>query len=139
LRVTLQDRAEAEIVGLHRFFQRWFNGTLPNDAEGFATFEAALAPGFRIISPRGVVDGRDAILESLRSAHGQRAGAMRIWIQDVQLVAASGGQAVATYQEWQQVGDEPARGRFSTVVFSVSESALQWLHVHETWLPNRGE
>ena len=45
--------------------------------------------------------------------------------------------AVAQYEEWQHNKQESpgvGGGRISTVVFSLGDK-LQWLHVHETWLP----
>ena len=50
---------------------------------------------------------------------------------------ATEATAVATYEEWQRnaLASEPANnGRIASVLFATSD-ALQWVHVHETWLP----
>ena len=44
--------AEAEIVHLHRFFEAWMNGILPESDEGFARFTNVMDESFEIISPR---------------------------------------------------------------------------------------
>lgn len=130
-------RAEREIVELHDFFTAWFRGDLANDGAAFARFEEALADGFTIITPGGIVLSRDRILDAVRDGHGSDASA-RIWIEDVRVRQESCEVVIATYEEWQRSGEAPARGRLSTVVFQRDDAAMngwRWLHVHETWLP----
>jgi hypothetical protein len=46
---------------------------------------------------------------------------------------------LVTYEEWQQSGDQTT-ARLSTALFRDKPDApngLEWLHVHETWLPDR--
>eukprot|EP00980_Cylindrotheca_fusiformis_P030487 scaffold24899_cov113-Cylindrotheca_fusiformis.AAC.1 len=45
-----------------------------------------------------------------------------------------------TYEEWQSSNTSATTGRVSTVLFHAvkdenDNESLQWLHVHETWLP----
>lgn len=129
-----------EIVGLHHFFQDWFTGALPQTEEAFARMRNALAADFAIISPGGVLTERAALLQNLFRAHGQQPH-MRIWIERVQIRQQVGELVVATYEEWQSSGEQPANpptARLSTALFrrrDENNHALEWLHVHETWLP----
>ncbi|MCG8456718.1 MAG: DUF4440 domain-containing protein [Holophagales bacterium] len=143
-------RVVKEIEELHRFFEGWFLGILPDTDEAFARFADALDGDFMIVSPSGRATERAALLEALRGAHGAwgsgdgaseaGAGGGRIWIENVRIRHLAGDLVVATYEEWQQKGGEArARGRLSTVVFRREGNApggLAWLHVHETWLPS---
>lgn len=134
---SMHDAAEREIVDLHAFFEGWFRGELPNDDASFARMSDVMEPGFHIVTPQGDLLGRERILQVVREAHG-RDPESRIWIENVQVRESSSEIVVAMYEEWQQSGDEPARGRLSTVVFRKAESAphgLTWAHLHETWLP----
>ena len=126
------DAVAAEIVALHDFFTQWFRGERPNDDAGFARFPEALAPGFVIVSPTGVLSERDRVLAGVRGAHGSWAAADAIRIESVTVRLRTADTIVATYEEWQRRGGDGERGRLSTVVF---DHALQWRHVHETWLP----
>ena len=73
----------------------------------------------------------------MRKAYGKKPG-FRIEIRDVRLLQATETSAVARYEEWQhnaQEGPGTGNGRISTVAFALGDR-LQWLHVHETWLPD---
>lgn len=96
----------------------------------------ALGDEFVLVSPRGVIDEREELLDSIRDAHGKRSG-FEIEIEDVQVRHQFGDVIVATYQEWQESSADTT-GRLSTVVFRREGSKLRWLHVHETWLPDQG-
>ena len=127
---------EREIVELHQFFQDWFNAVLPNTDAAYARFEDVMALGFHIIAPNGTLSTRDSILRSLRGIHGARPD-VSIWIEAVQLQHSGDDWHLATYQEWQHEGDKTTV-RLSTVLLQHKANLpnnLQWLHVHETWLP----
>lgn len=119
---------------------QWYAAELPDDDEHFARLAGALAPSFHIITPGGRIIARPTLLEALRQAHGSHADTANgfdIDIRDVQLRFEQDGLTLATYEEWQQAGDNPSRGRLSTVLFAHDAAApngLRWLHVHETWL-----
>ena len=126
---------EDEIRRLHDFFVSWFNGRVPKEDAVFAEVRDALHPRFALISPRAVVDRRDVLLDSIWAAHGAHQD-FAIWIENATVRHVDGALAIATYEEWQQRGAAPPRGRLSTVVFVQVDSRLQWLHVHETFLPD---
>ena len=132
----MENRCQQEIVELHQFFQDWFTGVLLADDAAFARFSQVLGDTFIIISPDGRALSRNPLLESLRGMHGAHKG-QRIWIENVQLRHQADNLALVTYEEWQEVAENKT-GRLSTVLFQVkpdTPNGLEWLHVHETWLP----
>jgi hypothetical protein len=138
--MTMDTDCNQEIIELHRFFEDWFTGKLgPTDA-AFSRFPSVLADAFEIISPSGEVSDRDTIVERVRGAHGAFADpslGYRIWIDGYRGRSLGGGLYLANYEEWQESGGV-ARGRLSTVIFRRNSSApngIQWVHVHEVWLP----
>ena len=134
----MQTRCRNEIDQLHAFFQGWFNGELPATADSFARFAGVLAEPFTLIAPTGVHAEREQVLAGLRQSHASRSD-IRIWIENVRLQHHSGDIIIATYEEWQQTGDTTT-ARLSTVVFrekSGNPNGLEWLHMHETWLPQQ--
>ena len=136
----MDERCEIEVVELHRFFQDWFNGELPPNEEAFRRFEAVMADQFMLISPDGVPTEREELVERLRQAHGiwrQTGQPGRIWIENLRIRHQVGQQAMVLYEEWQEIEGEP-RGRLSTAVLQRKDgtpNGLEWIHVHEVWLP----
>ena len=137
--MTMEVRYQTEINELHRFFQHWFNGEVPDNDESFSRFSDVMAPGFEIVSPNGRWTDRESLIAALRSSHGQWAKEGepgKIWIEHYRLMHTEGSVALVTYEEWQEVGGE-SRGRLSTALFRLREgtpNGVEWLHVHETWL-----
>lgn len=133
---SLDERCRAEVVELHRFLEEWSNAELPPSDEAFARFADVIAESFLIIDPDGSRVGRDPIVDAIRAAHGRwREAPGGIRIENYQLHHAAGGLALATYEEWHDLG-EP-RGRLSTVLFGPKKgtpNGLEWLHLHEVWI-----
>lgn len=135
-----------EVEALHRFFQDWFNGELPNTDEAFARFADALDTDFFIVPPSGHLADRPRLLELLRPGHGRYEGDYRgrVWVENVKIRRLEENLAVVTYEEWQKTVnasgvtlDDP-RGRLSSALLRLDPEApggVRWLHVHETWLP----
>ncbi|MFU8878515.1 MAG: hypothetical protein ACNA7E_10265, partial [Wenzhouxiangellaceae bacterium] len=120
---------ENEVTQLHQFFQDWYRGTLED--EGFQRFESVMGEGFEIILPNAAILPRERIIEAVRGQKGSD-GEAELWIENVRVVHSAESFIVATYEEWQGRGGEPARGRLSTVVFRPDAEApngLVWLHV----------
>ena len=137
--MTMEVRYQTEINELHRFFQHWFNGELPDNDESFSRFSDVMATGFEIVSPNGRWTDRESLIAALRNSYGQwenEGGPGKIWIERYRLMHTEGPLAMVTYEEWQEVGGE-SRGRLSTALFRLRDGApngVEWLHVHETWL-----
>ena len=131
----MEKRCRDEVLELHRFFQDWFNAVLEPD--GFSRFADVMADGFVIVTPEGRLRDLGELSDGLRRAHGAWKGEGRIWIEDVRLHRVEGDVAVVTYEEWQDVRGE-IKGRLSTALFRRREgipNGVEWLHVHEVWLP----
>lgn len=120
------------------FFVDWFTGATENTDQNFARVADTLASDFVLISPRGDIHDRDEILVLIRKAHdGRDAQTFEIWIEDFAARFVEGPFCLATYCEWQEIeGDRTCRK--STVLFRTHASTpnhVQWVHLHETWLP----
>jgi hypothetical protein len=128
-------RIENEIIELHQFFQDWYNNQLPSTEENFSRCADVLAPEFSIIFPSGDQVLCQPLLEKLHKAHGTHNN-MRIWIENIQVLYHFDELALATYEEWQKIG-EKVTARLSSVLFKTYQhtpNGLFWLHVHETWM-----
>ena len=136
------ERAEREIVGLHRFFEGWFNGRLPATDEAFFRFESALGDGFEMVTPTGVVRDRAGVLAAVRGAHPGRAVGegepnLSISIRNVRILRAWVGHVLVTYEEHQTRGGEALPTRISTALLDAHDAGpngLRWIHLHETWI-----
>jgi hypothetical protein len=132
----MEARCQTEIIELHAFFERWFTGRVESSEAQLTRVAEVLAPDFRLISPRGVVDTRGPLLAAIRRAHGARRRC-RIWIEDCRCRTLGPGLCLATYQEWQEIEGETT-ARLSTAIFRPRPDApngIEWVHLHETWLP----
>lgn len=127
----------AEIEAIHEAFAAWFHGTAPPDA--FASkIEGRFAANFSMVPPGGQLVTRGPLLESLRAAHGSHAG-IEILITGVQVLHDLGELVVATYEEWQRSPDplgSRVTARTSTALLRRAVGGWQWVHVHETWIPD---
>jgi hypothetical protein len=133
-------RCEDEILELHRFFERWFRGEIEDSPETFARLSEVLSERFRMITPGGERVERRQLLEGVRQRHGSHGGpgrSYRIRIDNVEGRYRDAAVALMTYEEWQEV-DGQTRGRLSSALFREREDTpcgVEWLHLHETWLP----
>ncbi len=133
-----RDRAEAEIVELHEFFEGWIAGSLANYDETYEDrFLEHLSPYFTMVQPGGALTEYDGLTRGMRGAHGSNPE-FRIAITDVVVRIRLGDTLVVTYTEWQRnaKASKPANnGRRATVVFDDLGDRMIWCHVHESWLP----
>ena len=60
--MSLSEACLKEVIDLHRFFEDWGNGKLPDTDESFARFSGAVADDFEIVSPEGGVTSRAALV-----------------------------------------------------------------------------
>ena len=130
----LFESCRSEIETLHRCFDDWFNGRSPRTAEAFGRIDMALGDAFVIVMPQGRKVERAPLLDGLYKTHAGRPG-IRIWIENVRVLAEDVSLVVAEYEEWQEEGGETT-SRHSTVVFrrdDAKPNGLEWLRVHETW------
>lgn len=132
---SLENNVRTEVEALHEFFVGWFTGTL--DVSSFETgFLARFDPGFLLIPPAGIILSLDELSTRIKNAHDTNPG-FRIAIRNVKVQRVLKNEIVATYEEWQRnalASTPPDNGRIATVILKKTEP-LQWLHVHETWMP----
>lgn len=132
-----------EIEAVHDFISAWYRGEEPRTAEAFAAGLAdRLAPDLVNIQPAGRVLERDALLTSIEAGHGTNPE-FQIAIFDVTLrhVDEDRGLVLATYIETQtgaRKSTPPTNARISSVLMHrlPGPAALQWLHIHETAVPD---
>lgn len=133
-------RCRLEVEDLHRFFQDWFLGRLPDTEDAFARFAGVLADDFEMVPPDASRTSRAPLLRHLRRAHAFQSGqseTFRIRIDNVRSRRIADSVHLVTYEEWQRSGAGEA-GRLSTAILrdhAGAPHALHWVHVHETWIP----
>lgn len=133
-------RCEDEIVELHRFFERWFRGEIDDSPESFSRLSEVLSERFQMITPAGKRVERRQVLEGVRGRHGCHRDLHRpfeVRIDHVESRYRDAALALMTYEEWQQIEGE-TRGRASSALFHERDGTpcgVEWLHLHETWLP----
>ena len=123
----------AEIVALHEWFDARYGGA--GDPDDMERMEAALAPGFTMVTPDGAVLDRAAVMAGVRAGHGR--GEPGISIEHPRVLWVEGALACAVYEEWHHT-DSGASGRMATALFRSDPQAplgMLWVHVHETRLP----
>ncbi|OLS25764.1 MAG: hypothetical protein HeimC2_16990 [Candidatus Heimdallarchaeota archaeon LC_2] len=121
-----------EVIELHKFFQNWFNGMIPES--DFSRFSDVMAPNFKIISPSGELTEQSTLISSLRNAYGKNS-TLQISVQNISVYPISSNIYLAIYEEVQRQGLELTT-RISSALFSKNDELLNnynWLHVHETW------
>ncbi len=118
-----------EVARLHRFFQDWFYGALPE--EDFAACERALAPGFTIVTPSGELILRPEILEAIRRHRGGEP--TDFTIETVARHCQRLGDLHLTSYEERQTGTRSTI-RLSSAVLSETLGGFGWHSVHETWI-----
>ena len=131
----VEARVREEVEALHSFFVEWFSGALAKSEFGPGFF-SRFDPDFVLIPPAGSLLKLEDLASSVRQGHASNPD-FRIAIRNVEVRRILDGQILATYEEWQRnalASTPPDNARIATVVFKNVEP-LQWLHVHETWLP----
>ncbi len=131
-----EDIVRTEIEDLHKFFVGWFTGTF--DINSFESgFLSRFDPDFLLIPPAGIILALDVLSTSIKNTYDTNPD-FRIAIRNVKIRRVLENEIIATYEEWQRnalASTPPNNGRVATVVFKKTEP-LQWLHVHETWVPD---
>lgn len=134
----METQCRLEVSDLHRFFVAWMTGAVPRDDATFARFVSVAAAGFALISPSGVLTERAPLIAELEAAHGARKDqGFQIRVRGFRHRHTAGGLGLVTYEEWQGLAGTTT-GRLSSAWFRARQGTphgVEWLHVHETWLP----
>ena len=132
----LATACEKEVNDLHDFFVEWMGAKVERNDNVFARFSATVGDGFTLIGPDGDMAEREALEPELEATYGARPD-FKIWIKNCQCKYVSDNQCLITYEEWQDIAGVGS-SRLSSALFGLREGApngVEWLHVHETWLP----
>lgn len=131
----VEQAVREEVAALHEFFVGWFSGSLSESAFE-SQFLQRFSETFLLIPPAGDLLGLTELAAGVRAGHGSNTE-FRIAIRNVRVRHVVGDYVLATYEEWQRnalASTPPDNARIATVLFRRTER-LEWLHVHETWLP----
>ncbi|MGF1669154.1 MAG: hypothetical protein ACFCU6_01795 [Balneolaceae bacterium] len=129
----MTENCKKEITELHIFFEKWLNGTIPNDDKTLARVNDALSDEFQIISPNATITDKKTLLLNLKKAYGSWTGD-KIWIKNIQVRQLHIDLYLAVYEEWQG-SEEKAKGRLSSALFKEEPNGkMKWLHLHEVWM-----
>lgn len=132
--MSLEDSVRLEIEEIHAAFEAWLAG---REGASLARAESVLAEGFRLVSPGGVLVEREPLLAGLKGARGKLGADFRIEVRAVDARELGEDLVLATYEEWQDGLGRLGR-QSSALLRARSEGGVDWLHVHETWLPEAG-
>ncbi|WP_299948871.1 hypothetical protein [uncultured Ruegeria sp.] len=136
--MSVLETVRYEITDIHEFFADWFNGNIARDQ-----LESRLLSRFddcvTYISPEGHVVGSGALRTMFENSYGANTG-FKIQIHDVAIRQQVGTIVLATYTEW-QIGvsnSDPSNNARITSALIDMGPPVKWLHIHETWLPEKG-
>lgn len=129
------ENCKKEIITLHRFFEEWFKGNLPDDEKTFSRITGVLCDDFLIVSPDGKITDKSGLTAGLKMAHN-RWNTGTIQIKNIKGRNISGDICMLIYEEWQTTPDGTTT-RLSSALFQREENApngVKWIHLHETWI-----
>ena len=134
----MKAECQKEIEEIHQFFEQWYNGVIPYSKDRLALFENTLSYSFNLITPEGKLFTKEAIINIIKRSYGTRHDQpLIIWTKNFQFKELTPNYLVVMYEEWQKINENDT-GRLSTAIFrknNLLDSGVEWLHVHETWLP----
>ncbi len=129
----MADRIISEVIGLHEFFQAWLSGAIEKTREVYERFERAMGDGFIMIPPDSDLLPRSTIMDIFWNEHGAKSSSFRIEIKNPLAREVADSLYLVSYEEWQFETEQTAR--LTTALMKDHESGVQWLSVHESWLP----
>ncbi|TXI00954.1 MAG: hypothetical protein E6Q76_17740 [Rhizobium sp.] len=132
---TLFQKASAEVVDFHRFFEGWYDAATA-DGIDFGRCERTFGQAFHMIPPTGCIFDRNETVELIRANRASFRGDFTIEISDIRASFETKDTIVLTYVEAQMRAGKYSR-RQASALFTASSSApngVEWQHLHETWL-----
>lgn len=129
----MSDNISNEVLELHQFFEAWLTGSLDKTREEYQRFESSMAADFVMVPPDNDLLPRDVIMDIFWGEHGSRKSPFSIEIRNLVARPLPGSLYLVSYEEWQFTPGESAR--VVTALMQDSDSGVQWLSVHESWLP----
>jgi putative acetyltransferase len=131
--MTTPERFATEVIDLHRFFQDWFNGTIPKNEQVFQRVAAVWPESFVLVDKRNGLHDAASILQDTYDFHGAFPK-LKIHIRGLVVTEIPGTSvAVARYEEWHVDENETeARLCSATLVCSPESGSVRWVHIHES-------
>ncbi|WP_316836748.1 hypothetical protein [Pedobacter nutrimenti] len=132
--MNLNELARYEIVHFHEQIEKWFRGEMsPEEKEEMLALKK-FHGNFRMISPTGACKDRIDLADWLPSVYAAKPGIV-LEVKDIKLRFEQEGAILMEYVETQTGGGADNK-RISTALFVRHEEGyLQWLDLHETFLP----
>lgn len=129
------ENCKKEIITLHRFFEEWFKGNLPDDEKTFSRITGVLDDAFLIISPDGNITDKPGLTAGLKMAYNRwQTGTIKI--KNINGRNISADISILMYEEWQTT-PKGTTTRLSSALFQKEENTqngVKWIHLHETWI-----
>ena len=122
-----------EIVELHEFFESWLTGSIKQSRKHYARFENAMANDLTMVPPGSSLLKRDVVMEIFWQQHGSIKPPFRIEVRNPAVREVAESLYFAIYEEWQFGLEQTAR--VTTALLTENQNGIQWLSVHESWLP----
>jgi len=126
-----------KIKQLHVFIESWLKGAVDKSKQELHYFEDELDEDFIIINPSGYFQTKLDITSDFWNAYGVQPKKFKIEIRNIKMRIETEDTCIMNYEEW-QTGIKKST-RISTVIFRKSKKSQKnsWLHLHETWCPNK--
>ncbi|WP_316751091.1 hypothetical protein [Pedobacter gandavensis] len=132
--MNLNELARHEIVHFHEQIGKWFRGEMTAGEKEEMLALKSFHVNFRMISPTGACKSRADLAGWLPSVYGAKPGIV-LEVKDIKLRFEQEGAILMEYIET-QIGGGADNKRISTALFVYNEEGhLQWLDLHETFLP----
>lgn len=144
--MKIEDLVHLTMSEINKAIMQWFNGSLPDSEDGFATVAGFCHPDMTYVFPSGAVQGAAAFLTDLRGAHGTNPSFKlatprnytRLLFDDTALVAAE----ITELQDGAKFGPRPRHARRTTILCVKHRSGphglLIW-RLHESYLQESEE
>ena len=93
-----------------------------------------MADDFVMIPPDSDLLPRDVIMDIFWQEHGTKTPSFRIEVRNPVARKVAESLYLVSYEEWQFEQDQSAR--VTTALMKETPTNIQWLSVHESWLPD---
>lgn len=123
------------VIHLHQYLESWLKGEIGEPGSEPLRLAEALAPGFKVIHPTGVMENRQAVLKHFHLAHGSRGKRFRIQVGDFVTHVVRDDLTVISYTESHR-GEQRNHRRSTAVLVVGDDHATRWQLLHETRLPS---
>ena len=122
-----------EVLEIHEVFELWLTGSVEQSKEEYARFEDAMGDEMIMVAPGSNLLTRDVVLEVFWQQHGSITPPFRIEIRNPEARKVAESVYMVSYEEWQFGPEQTAR--VTTALLRENQACIQWLSVHESWLP----